>query len=320
MSNTHRLGLPELDGQQALKHITHNEALWKLDSIVHLAVTSLDQNSPPAAPELGDCYEIGSSPMGGWIDQAGKIAMWTPGGWRFAMPQTGWLLWHLNEQRCYVFVSDQWELLSAWLGEVQNAGMVGVNAAADLTNKLLVRSNAALFTAVDVGDGGSGDLRINLNKSDTAKANSLVFQSNYSARAEIGTIGNDDFVFKVSADGSTFHESLALDSAEGFVTFGEIIACRITYPQISGGVLNIGSSYVIPSPEAGVSDQIDTLSGGKDGAIVVFSGTYAKQITFKDGTGNLKLGGDRLLDNFEDTLMLVRRGSDWLELSYAQNG
>jgi hypothetical protein len=36
--------------------------------------------------------------------------------------------------------------------------------------------------------------------------------------------------------------------------------------------------------------------------------------------GNLKLGGNRVLDNFEDSLLLVRRGADWIELSFSNNG
>ncbi len=49
------------------------------------------------------------------------------------------------------------------------------------------------------------------------------------------------------------------------------------------------------------------------------TGTAGNVLTFRDGTGNLKLGNDRVLDAFEDALMLVRRGSDWIELSFSDN-
>ena len=77
----------------------------------------------------------------------------------------------------------------------------------------------------------------------------------------------------------------------------------------------------MPAPETGSADDIDTISGGADGALLVLTGSAGKTLTFKDGTGNLKLGGDRVLDNFEDCADAGEaRGSDWIELSYANNG
>jgi hypothetical protein len=37
----------------------------------------------------------------------------------------------------------------------------------------------------------------------------------------------------------------------------------------------------------------------------MFSGTAGKTITFKDGTSNLKMAGDFVMDNFDDTIMFV---------------
>ena len=58
------LALPYLAPSQAQKHITHNEALRILDSVVQLAVVSQDQTAPPAQPQEGARYIIGPSPSG----------------------------------------------------------------------------------------------------------------------------------------------------------------------------------------------------------------------------------------------------------------
>ena len=42
MSNSTRLALPFIDGAQSQKHVTHNEALVALDTLVHLAVKARD--------------------------------------------------------------------------------------------------------------------------------------------------------------------------------------------------------------------------------------------------------------------------------------
>jgi len=54
MTDTPHLGLPTLAAAQAQKHVTHNEALHRLDALVMLAVADRDLAAPPAAPAEGD--------------------------------------------------------------------------------------------------------------------------------------------------------------------------------------------------------------------------------------------------------------------------
>jgi hypothetical protein len=100
-----------------------------------------------------------------------------------------------------------------------NVPKLGVNATADATNKLSVKSDAVLFSHDDVTPG-TGDQRTILNKSASDKTASFLFQSNWSGRAEIGLAGNDDFSFKVSPDGDTWHEALILKNDGSAITAG----------------------------------------------------------------------------------------------------
>ena len=93
-----------------------------------------------------------------------------------------------------------------------------MNTAADDTNRLAVRSNAVLFTGVEAGGGGTGDVRFVVNKEADADTASLLFQSGFSGRAEIGLAGDTDFVFKVSADGSAWTEAIRIDKDTGLAT------------------------------------------------------------------------------------------------------
>src|SRR5690606_5999760 len=95
---------------------------------------------------------------------------------------------------------------------VNPAPLMGVNATADATNRLVVKSPASLF------DEEAGDHRIKINKAAAADTASLVFQSGYSGRAEFGLAGDDDWHVKVSADGAAWTEALRVDRTTGRVS------------------------------------------------------------------------------------------------------
>ena len=94
-----------------------------------------------------------------------------------------------------------------------------------------------------------------------------------------------------------------------------------TYPVIgSTGVLTIASSAVVPAPFSGSADDITSISGGSDGTILVIAGTAGVTLTVVDG-GNMKLSlSSHTLNDFDDTLTLIKRGTDWLELGVSNNG
>ena len=50
MTNTIHLGMPFIEGSQAQKHVTHNEALRILDAVVQIGVLDRDRAAPPLTP------------------------------------------------------------------------------------------------------------------------------------------------------------------------------------------------------------------------------------------------------------------------------
>ncbi|WP_417580463.1 DUF2793 domain-containing protein [Pelagibacterium sp.] len=314
MSLTARLDLPLIASEQAQKHVTHNEALLLLDALVHIRLAALAQTEPPADPQPGATYGIAAEAGGAWSGKDGKIAAWSAGGWRFVQPENGWLGWDISGAQPVVYKPPNWVPLFNGLN------LVGIGTDADSTNRLAVRSEAALFTAIPAGEGGNGNVRLTLNKETQSDSATVIFQAGWSGRAEIGLSGSDDFAFKVSEDGASFKTAMTLETSTGFVGFASFAGCAVSFPGIAGGILNAATGYVVPAPESGTADEVDTIAGGFDGAVLIVTGTSGNVLTFKDGTGNLKLGGDRLLDAFDDSLMLVRRGGDWIELSFSDNG
>lgn len=107
--------------------------------------------------------------------------------------------------------------------------------------------------------------------------------------------------------------------------------------NISGGMLNIGtpteltigtgavtvtrSRHTIDTESDAASDDLDNISGGTTGDILIISAVNdARTVVAKDATGNLQLNGDFSMDNSQDRLVLEYEGTNWIELSRSDNG
>jgi hypothetical protein len=219
-----RLSLPYIMPRQAQKQVTPNEALKALDVLVDAAAAGGGTDTPPASPAEGECHVVGAAPTGGFAGQAEALAAFVDGAWVFQPPFAGLRVWDIANGRLMVYYAGAWaDIMSLGsatvLGLLGSAGatMVGVNAAADATNRLTVKSDAVLLSHDDVTPG-TGDMRAVLNKAGVGDTASLLFQTGYSGRAEFGLAGSDGFSVKVSPDGSTWHPSFSLDPTDGGLT------------------------------------------------------------------------------------------------------
>ncbi len=214
MNETDHLRLPYIMAAQAQKHVTHNEALRTLDAVVQLSVLDRDLATAPASPVEGDRYIIASGATGAWVSHDLELAAYQDGAWMFHAPQPGWIAWIEDEAAAMVWDGSVWASFgnggSSGTGSVQ---LLGINATADTTNRLKLSSPASLF------DHEGGDHQLKVNKDTATDTASLLFQTGYSGRAEMGTAGDDDFHFKVSHDGSNWSEAIVINRSTGEVTF-----------------------------------------------------------------------------------------------------
>lgn len=252
MANSTNLVMPFIEAAQAQKHVTHNAALQVLDAAVQLSVLDDDLATPPGSPTDGARYLVAGSPTGAWSGQAGKIAAWQDGAWSFLTPREGWLLWIADEDVLVVYNG------SAWVAPVlQNAALLGVNTTADATNKLAVASSAVLFNHV------GNSVQVKLNKNASGDNCSFLFQTGFSGRAEIGNLGDGNFAFKTSTDGSSFATGLTLVAA-------------------ASGVPKVPSFTVagLPSASTAGAGAMAYVSNETGGAVLAFSdGTNWRRVT-----------------------------------------
>ncbi|WP_182178585.1 DUF2793 domain-containing protein [Methylobacterium radiotolerans] len=216
---TLHLGLPLIAASQAQKHVTHNEALALLDALVQLACLDKDLAAPPPGPAEGDRYLVtADAPGGAWAGLAGQVVRYADGVWTGAAPRAGWLAWLVDEADLYVFDGAAWTSLRRALTALQSVGRLGINTAADASNRLAVKSDSALLTWDDATPG-TGDMRVSVNRKSAARDAALVFETGYAARALLGNLGSDDFTLKVSPDGAAFATALTASARTGGIDF-----------------------------------------------------------------------------------------------------
>ncbi len=211
MDNTPNLKLPYIMAAQAQKHVTHNEAIRALDAVVQLTVIDRDLTAAPLSPADGDRYIVAVGAGGDWAGRDQNIAAFQDGTWMFYPPATGWLAWVADEDALVAWDGTAW--VQAGGGGVNPVDLVGVNATADATNRLTVSSPATLFNHEGAGH------QLKINKATAADTGTVLFQTGFSGRAEMGLAGEDDFSFKVSPDGAAWYVALRIDRASGETHF-----------------------------------------------------------------------------------------------------
>lgn len=110
-SVTPRHALPLLFTSQAQKEVFHNEALARIDALLHAAVEG-KIDTPPADAESGRAWLVGSAPTGAWIGHENEIALRQSGQWIFATPVAGLRIFDLAAKQFVVF-TDAWQKADA---------------------------------------------------------------------------------------------------------------------------------------------------------------------------------------------------------------
>lgn len=208
------LSLPFIQPAQAQKHITHNEALRILDAVTQLSVLDATLSTPPGQPEEGDRYIVNGVGTDAWANHDHQVTIWSDNAWHFFVPAIGWRADVTGTGAVLRFDGTAWQAVGGGTTSFQNVPEVGVNTTADPVNRLSVASEATLLNHEGAGH------QLKLNKAAPADTASLLFQTGFSGRAEMGTAGSDDFAIKVSPDGSTYYTALSVEAGTGAVKFG----------------------------------------------------------------------------------------------------
>ena len=187
-----RLLLPYLQAAQAQKHVTHNEALRRLDGLVNLTVEDRSRSAPPANPVEGAAYLVAAGASNLWAGWSGDIALWADGAWVRLPARVGWRLWLVAEQLMLVRLAAGWVTLDAAMG------LLVRGASTDLAEGALgSRTRAAVVETTVTGLSGSS-----VTSALTIPAGALVI--GVSARVTTALSGATGFALGIAGEPSAF--------------------------------------------------------------------------------------------------------------------
>src|SRR5436305_6282375 len=288
MTDTSNLGLPFIEGSQAQKHVTHNEALRILDAAIQISVLDLTRTARPPSPADGERHVVASGATGAWAGQGNAMATWQDGAGAFLAPKVGWCIWSVADNIVFVFDGTHWRDLRDLPVTLDNAVHFGINTSPSSPNRLSVKSNAALLAAINVAEGGSGDARLQISKESAAKTASVFFSDAFSGRAEFGLIGSDAFKLKVSADGSAWVEAFNIDQTTGNLALprGLILTGVVSPPQITANQNDYNPAGAATASvlqlSSDASRNITGMAGGAEGRLVSLVNIGGQPIVLAD--------------------------------------
>ncbi|MGJ8562909.1 MAG: DUF2793 domain-containing protein [Alphaproteobacteria bacterium] len=313
-TQTPHLDLPYIMPGQAQKHVTYNEAVRRLDAVTHMSVAAMDVSVPISDPVQGARYGLSDMPSGDWSAYPAHIAVWQDGAWLYLLPQDGWTVWTLETQDFQIFSDAAWHnLLPPEPTEFDNLDHVGINASADSGNRLSVASDASLFS-----HSGTGH-QVKVNKNALANMASVLFQTGFSGRAEIGLIGDDALSMKTSADGATWDEQLTIEAE----------VAGIKTPALRSGTVTVGVDSIaeisVPAPGGVILVTLTSASGYPQsyhtGLFVYDTGPSLTLLTLAKLAGIDNLGQTALtgtMGGANQTSISVQTGLIQIENRYGQ--
>jgi Protein of unknown function (DUF2793) len=134
---TARHELPMLAVSQARKEITHNEALVRIDALLHPLVEAV-QNNPPALltdADIGMCWLVAASPISLWTGEEDSLAIWIGGGWRFCKPNEGMQV-RIKSGVHLTYIENAWAYPPA-IADPANGSVVDAEARQAIASMLL---------------------------------------------------------------------------------------------------------------------------------------------------------------------------------------
>ena len=205
-----RLDFPLIAASQAQKHVTHNEAILRLDDLLHAIVRDAHRASPPPAPAEGDRHLVAAGATEEWAGMEGRLAVREAGAWRFVALGEGTLLVVADPLHLLLRLAGTWTEIS------RRTDRLGIGTEANPETRLAVAAPSSRLT-----HDGAGH-RLVINKATAAETASVILQTGDSGRVEIGTAGDDRLHVKGSADGSAWTTLMVLDPATGRVGIGTL--------------------------------------------------------------------------------------------------
>jgi hypothetical protein len=202
-------------------------------------------------------------------------------------------------------------------------------------------SPSATTTFTVAGSGASVVAYQTIPMSNTWRKLTYTFNTPSVAGTTLGTDNNDYAQLLIYPDATTYTTDIANVKLEKTNTATPIViesqqevagraglfadSLQGYTAVIAAGAITVAStpfvmSQFVDTEAAAATDDLDTINGGQEGQVIMLATTTsARDVVFKDGTGNLLLAGDFTATASGDLITLIKRGSNWVEVSRSDN-
>ncbi|MEM0985415.1 MAG: DUF2793 domain-containing protein [Pseudomonadota bacterium] len=273
MSQSDLLNLPYILPGQSQKHVIHNEAIRRLDAMVHLAVVSRTTAVLPQTANAGDRYIVPADAGSTWPGNPFDVVAWQDGAWEHFTPRPGWLSWVMDEAQLFVWTGTDWQSVSA-------AASSGPSSPEAPTLSLMQNSTAPDAFTVE-WTSGSGD---------TTAFESEYQLSSASSWTQGPTAGPSDTALTIDGlfPGNVYRVRLRATGPGGSSTWSNTVDAEtpnftVFVDPMRGSDANPGS-YIAPySSLAPLAARLDALSAAETLTAYVSSATYTDETIETNG-------------------------------------
>jgi len=103
--------LPFLFSGQSQKEFFLNQSLVTIDALLPRTVQGVLETPPEVASD-GDCYLVGPSPLGDWMDKPDCLVIRLGEGWHFIEPGKGMEVFDQSSERKLIYLSQWYQPLA----------------------------------------------------------------------------------------------------------------------------------------------------------------------------------------------------------------
>jgi hypothetical protein len=138
--------LPYLVVAQAQKELTHNEALARIDALLHPVVQARLSSAPnPAVTDAGKCWLVDAAAVGEWQGKTNSIAVWAGGSWRYVAPVPAMRIRNMATGTDLLWTGAAW-IAAPTIADPQSGSVIDIQARAAIAALLSYFRSIGQFT------------------------------------------------------------------------------------------------------------------------------------------------------------------------------
>lgn len=141
-SKTRNAGLPLLFSGQAQKEFFLNQSLVVFDAVLPKTVQGVVE-TPPEDTNDGDCFLVGSSPSGDWLEKSDYLAIRMGEGWHFLEPFEGMEVFDTVTRRKLVYLSQWYQPVAP--SEPSGGAMIDTEARVAINDLIIALKNLGII-------------------------------------------------------------------------------------------------------------------------------------------------------------------------------